>query len=747
MAAPSELQAVIDPPGEVIAGQLGTWRLRILVHGSGLQTGGRVRVYTDTDTDWGVPQFIDGSADEYASLRGPGGSSLHVMIEGHRSLLIVNDGRPIDPGEEILLTLGDRTLGSKGSHAQTFMEGTRVFRVALDRTGEGRFSDMPGPPSVRVVGGNPSRLVIIAPSMVEVGEPFDVLLKLEDEWGNPTAVSGNAIDISAVGIRLPADSRAFQTDDGQPLWLRGCRCESVGAHYLRAQLRGTTLSSSSNPVLCDHTRGRHSLYWGDPHGGQLVSAEKIPGFYRFARDIARLDFVGYQRNGHQLSRKDWEAQQKAERDYYDPLRFVPLPGYEWSGSTESGGHHNVYFRQHGQPILRCRRSSDDSSSEGERILPHIQDVYEFYRGSDVLLTPHVGGNHADLAFHEPSLEPAVEVVSTHGVFPWFLEEALARGYRVGFVGGSDGYTGRPGAEYPGRQDRRFSKGGLTALYSEELTLEAVFDALKARRAYATTGARMLIQFEADGHMMGEEYTTTAPPGLSFRVLGTGPIERVELFRGLDRIGVFPETISRDERRVRITWEGASGESSYSGVVWDGALQVRGATIRNLHCLRFDTPRSSALLEDRHHVSWRSLTCGYPAGVEAELEDVHDAVELQVSIHTELITRPPFGKPGALSPVRTPLRRTSFAPAERVATTLHLNELTPGPRILELGPVGRRIVISLAPALDSPDAVVSSLRDGAVETGFNPYWLRVTQRDLEMAWTSPVFVHFAPKESW
>ena len=93
-----------------------------------------------------------------------------------------------------------------------------------------------------------------------------------------------------------------------------------------------------------------------------------------------------------------------------------------------------------------------------------------YRHTDVVVTPHVGGTAADLRYHEPSIEPALEITSTHGQFEWFLRESLERKYRMGFVGGSDCYTGRPGDDHPGHQLRRYQKAGLTGLYATDLSL-------------------------------------------------------------------------------------------------------------------------------------------------------------------------------------------------------------------------------------------------------------------------------------
>ena len=94
----------------------------------------------------------------------------------------------------------------------------------------------------------------------------------------------------------------------------------------------------------------------------------------------------------------------------------------------------------------------------------------------------------------------------------------------GFFGGSDSHNGRPGGDTPGFQHRRYAKAGLAAVYAPELTIESVLDAYKARRIYATTGARILLHTACEGHWMGEEFTTRNTPQISAFVAGTAPYE-------------------------------------------------------------------------------------------------------------------------------------------------------------------------------------------------------------------------------
>ncbi|MFP3897659.1 MAG: DUF3604 domain-containing protein [Anaerolineales bacterium] len=481
------------------------------------------------------------------------------------------------------------------------------------------------------------------------------------------------------------------------------------------------------------------LYWGDPHGGQLHDPKKIPGFFRYARDVSGIDFTGYQPNDHRVSTEEYALQQEAERAFYEPGRFVPLPGFEWSAETEEGGHHNVYFRRHDQPIRRSfHLPSIADQDDVDTDLPHILDVHQAYRYADAVITPHVGGDMADLQYHEPNLEPAIEMTSTHGTFEWFLEDALSRRYRVGFIGGSDGYTGRPGAEYPGYVDRRYAKGGLAALYAKELTIAGILEALKSRRAYGTTGARILLRVNGDGHMMGTEYRTHSSPNISASVIGTAPLESVELFRGLEKVYDHPLELGTVGNRVRILWEGASRTTSYSGVIWDGSLEVAGGSIRLLEKIRFDSPRSHVhdLTEDG--LCWHSVACGYRSGLVLKVEGGED-VELKLAVSLDLISRAFYGSPDD--------RRShmSYGPAENISFTFRMADLVSGPKEMEIGPLNRKVTVSLAPDPDGARSAEFSFTDPAPRPGINPYWLRVAQTDGETAWSSPLFADYVVEE--
>jgi len=734
-AIPQIGNLVLDPGDDVIAGSYGTWRLTCEVGAAGVARGGRIRVHTDSDTDWAIPQFDDPAGADYATVEAPSGVQVTSLTQGFGSLLLTVQGRALRTGERVTITLGDRSGGGPGSRAQTFAERTRYFACSVDADANGRFMELPDPPHVAVVGATSAELIVVAPSEVVVEQPFRVLIQVRDAWGNPSPAFRGTVEIEAQGIAIPANRYTYTEDDRGSRWIEGSTCPEAGVYRIIASQQGGPLYAESNAIVCRTERSTHTLYWGDPHGGQLKMSRKIPDFFRYARDVAGISFAGYQPNAHRVSGAEWTEQQQAERDYYDPGRFVPLPGYEWSGEVRDGGHHNVYFYRHGRPIRRSSHTdiiTDEPDRDSD--LPHITDVHNAFRSTDTVITPHVGGGRADLVYHDPNLEPVIEVTSTHGTFEWFLRDALERGYKLGFIGGSDGYTGRPGAEYPGYLERRYTKGGLAGVYAEDLTIAGILDALRARRAYGTTGARIYVQVDANGHPMGAEYATRAGPTVCATVRGTAPLESVELYRGLERAYVHPLPNQPAANAVRILWEGASRKTSYSGAIWDGELRVSGGRVALQRTIRFDSPRSRVFGAHAEGLRWHAVSCGYRSGFILEVEG---DPEIRLVVNTSLITMPSYGGFAQTGP-----KRMSYSPTERVSARVHVSELADGPRIVEIGLLGRRLVIERAPKAETTD-ITFAFTDPAPQPGTNPYWLRVVQTDMEMAWTSPVFVHYAP----
>lgn len=99
---------------------------------------------------------------------------------------------------------------------------------------------------------------------------------------------------------------------------------------------------------------------------------------------------------------------------------------------------------------------------------------------------------------------------------------------MGFIGGGDSHNG-----HPGLRDVRSMTGGITGIWAEELTRESLWEALSARRTFATTGARICVEFGINNAFMGEELRLKHPSEnriIRTRIIGTTTIELVEIIK-------------------------------------------------------------------------------------------------------------------------------------------------------------------------------------------------------------------------
>lgn len=730
--------ARLTPVTPVVAGSFGSWRLTYQVGAAGLAVGGGIQIDTDSDSDWGEPQLHHPTAADYLTVHASGTVTLSTVLAGgymQRVLRVTIHHQPLVEGEEITLIYGDRSAGGPGSRAQTFAEAQRYFRVHVDASGTGRFTAVPDPPYLPVIGGPVTRLSVIAPSHVVAGAAFAIVVRAMDAYGNPSHTYGGRVCFEPQdGLTLPPAYGFTPVDQGVRR-LEGIVAQKPGVYRILVHDESGMLQGVSNPFHCRPRPEAYGLYWGDLHG-QVKAADKLSEYFTFPRDVSALDFASHQRNDHEVSQGDWAATQRAVKAFHQPGRFVVFLGYEWSGATAVGGDHNLYFLEDDQPLRRSGHELVDDKSDRDTDLPHIHDVYQAFRGTRVLLVPHVGGRPADLAFHDPTLEPVIEVHSTHGTFEWFLREALTRGYKVGVIAGSDDYKLRLGGAYPGIGDRRFVHGGLTALYARELTRAALFEALQARRCYGTTGDRIILTVEGDGHLMGAEYTTAVPPTLTVTVTGTTELETVEVYRGTTNIYTVPSPTTAEpssSRRIKLTWGGASRRGSYTGVLWAGRLRVTQGRLSSPTFMPLDRGDEGFSDVTEDGFTWQTVTCGDEDGASFDVEG-DDAVLDVTCTSTPLIGVPVGDGRRICGPHHQ---------VDAVAFQVPLKALGWTPQVCEVGPVERRVTARRLPSESMGREAAFTFVDTGFHVGVNAYWVRVVQSDGELAWSSPIYVHRPP----
>jgi hypothetical protein len=703
-----------DLPSQVTAGSLASWRITV-VPSAPLPAGARIALARRWPSDWGTPQTRDPAAPDYLSATASTGTALRVWTarlhpwHPFDHVLFVELLGALPAGAELRLAFGERSGGSPGANAQTFVEEASPLAVRLCPDAASGWTEV-ARLETRVAGAAPARWVLTAPSRVVAGEPFEIHARAEDEWGNPATVGPATLSIEG-GAGGPA--RLAIGGDAGPT----ARCRvalPAGVHRLRAIDAASGTVAESNPIVSAGAQPTR-LFWGDIHAQSVIGcgARSIEAFYRHARDFAACDFASHQANCFLVSAPEWDETQAVTARLNEPGRFVTLLGVEWSAASHLGGDRNLYFPGDRAELRRCSHEFVADRGDLATDLPHADDLHRHYRDTDTLVALHVGGRTTDLRWHEPRIERLIEVHSTHATSEWFLFDALARGYRLGVVAGSDGVDGRPGASHPGHMGVRNVRGGLVAVAMRELTREALLAALRARRCYATTGERIVLDFEVDGQPMGAEVTATGQPRLRVRVEGTAPLAAVEIFRGTERVWTAPlvPTDSRPSRWLRVSWSGASAPGNWqrARMVWDGALRIEGGRFGDARGWAFDTPDEGIVAREAQRIAWRSVTAGDWDGLEAEVQ----------------------GEPGAL------LRFAS----EPLSVAVPLAAIDDAPFEVHAENPQRRLRVERLPAGLSPPAFEATIQDEMPLAGTHAYWVRVRQHDGAMAWSSPVFVTF------
>ena len=113
--------------------------------------------------------------------------------------------------------------------------------------------------------------------------------------------------------------------------------------------------------------------------------------------------------------------------------------------------------------------------------------------------------------------------------------ALRNGVRLGFVAGSDTHSGRPGGS---AKEPRPYWGGLAAVWAKDLTRRSLFEALRARRTYALTKARIVLKMTVNDAFMGEELPPSENAGIRIEVWAPGNIQKVEVLKNTQLLKTF-----------------------------------------------------------------------------------------------------------------------------------------------------------------------------------------------------------------
>lgn len=738
----------LSPTGSFEAGSYQTFTLTYTAGKFGIDDSGSMRVCFRFASDQTRPQFENPEGPNYTTITASNNAVLqyHYDPKGNvrpwdRTLYIKVVRGFLKEGDTITITFGDTSSGSPGMRLQTFCEDSYEFHTLIDPIATFSYQPVPEQPVIRIVPGMPERYIAIGPTIRAPGEAFSIRIKGEDRWGNPsdkcditlTPIASHPVEglPEKVTLRPGEFSAAIENlEVGEEADVMISFADEAGR-----------IICTTNPMRVERDPiSRH--FWADLHGQseETIGTGSAEEYFAFARDKAFVDATGHQGNDFQITPEFWRHLDHLTAMYDEPGRFVALPGYEWSGNTGLGGDRNVYFPEEGRTIRRSSHALVADRSDIDTDCNSATELFDAFAREgedDVVVYAHCGGRYADIALaHDGRFEKSIEIHSSWGTFEWLLEDAFKLGYRVGIVANSDGHKGRPGASYPGAS-LFGAVGGLTCFLIPGLDRETMMDAIRKRHHYATTGGphgRPLVTlnaafsspgvlyhddprhgrdkgYSADQATMGDiVHLPSGEVELSVDIRASSPIERVDLFNGLEHVETIrPYTQEDLGARIRVLWEGAEYRGRFRQVIWDGSVFLSENEVLSSSAINFFNRDKTLDQTAPNTLSWRALTTGNIGGFDMGLRDPYS---------------------GTLK-IETPLIKAGV-PIEEIGFEDEVFDAS--------GVLPRYLKLFRLPD-ENPHLSMAIRRQISLKPdGDNPIYIRITQEDGTLTWTSPIYIY-------
>ncbi len=572
--------AVVRPSDPVPARSRGTWEFTFTVGEGGIPSGGGIAFQVSPFWGWSPPQVFQEDAPGYCTVQTSSSvADLDVGCDLSRHYLLasVRHGA-LREGDTLTITYGDTQGGANASAAATvdsYAERRQEFLFKTDADGDGIFGEIKNQPGLCISPREAVQLWVNAPSLVKPGELFEISVAALDGMGNrATSYRCTMWLASHPGGALLPPQCALGPDERGAKRVQA-QIDQPGLYVVTADVPEDALSAVSNPILCGGGTSFSRVYWGDIHGHTALSdgTGHPEDYYAYARDVAGLDVAAITDHDafglRPLHGDPWRLCMVAARRFREPGRFVTLLGYEWT--SWKFGHRNVYFPGDDGAVYSY---SEEATSTPEGLWAAIRPW------GAITIPHHTGGGPIATDWDHippPDIEMLAEVFSIHGnseyygsrrmiyspVEGHFVQDALARGYRLGLLASGDGHIC-----HPGRWTNDYSQG-LAAFQADTLTREAIWESLTSRRVYGTSGARILLEFRLNGYPMGAAIPDDLIPSVRVgrvTVLGTAQLAMVQVVKNGQELQTFSCTGLLEEFTFRDSSRGRRGDFYYVRVI-------------------------------------------------------------------------------------------------------------------------------------------------------------------------------------
>jgi hypothetical protein len=753
---------------EVVAGSWHEIILDYQVGESGLADGAWIKATFKFYSDWALFQTTDPKAANYitaeyqASSLLPAQEPATVQLlscrfdqKGHerpfQKAVIVDivDGY-LNPGDHIIIRLGDTRFGGPGTRVQTFAEKDFRFRCYIDPVGTSRFAAIPNDVVLQVVPGPAHKLVMAGPRLIRPGSKLPLRVRTEDEWGNACRDSGGTVQLRATlnghgiydkTIALAAKSWAVAIVEDLPV-------NAEGELVVKASMpSNAAVEDAFFFVTIDEASPAARPLYADlhVHSEDTVGNNDTTYNLTYGRDVAGLDVLGYTANDFHIAEARWNKAVELINSFNESGRYVVYPGIEWCGNSCAGGDHNVVFLHdrapefpfdgYGNLVRSFEWNEDMKGGELKSGIWPIDELYAIFAKDPEghLFIPHVGGRRTNPAWHHPELERLVEVGSSWGHFPWLLEDYIRHGYKVGASAASDEHRGRPGGGAPGAAVFGV-RGGLTGIICDQLDRKAVGRALRARHTWATTGERLVALASCNGQIQGDEFKHSGTAHVAYRFLGDAGWDEIAAY---DHTGCFWRRNLQEEsrlsnRHIRLRWGGARIRDRYRAAMWQGSITISNAVIHSTRALGLEHKEEAVWRIGATQIGFRTDTYGDVDALEIELSNLAScSLRIQGTI-------------GGYVKVGDPLKGNPFVHCPMFDWQVSGAELLAAKRLsLALGGADLTLELDLISDARMPRDV-----SGTIELepengphGFRPVYFLGRQIDDAKAYTSPVFINF------
>jgi hypothetical protein len=317
----------------------------------------------------------------------------------------------------------------------------------------------------------------------------------------------------------------------------------------------------------DGDNSKYRLLRGDFHRHTEISFDggddgSLEDMFRYAIDAAGLDWIANTDHDSGAGREySWWLIQKAVDAYHVGEHFTPIFGYERSVPYPHG-HRNVLFASRGVLPLP-RLAEPDTASRVAGI--HADDarmLYRYLRELGGICASHTSATTmgTDWRDNDREIEPIVEIYqgdrnsyefegapragysSDSGKKPvqiagWkpagFVDHALKKGYRLGFQSSSDHWA---------------THISYCIVLASANDRQSIMAGLRKRHCYAATDD-LIADVRSGPHVMGDEFTTHAPPVLKMTVIGTLALKVVDVIRDSEVIHTYRPA----QQKFEATW--------------------------------------------------------------------------------------------------------------------------------------------------------------------------------------------------